>query len=189
MSNEAQDKFQKASAVLKIRLEESYQTSFEGLEEPDAKKAKEDADKLSLYRHLMESLKDKFHQSKSYQEKLQILTLSPFTTEETQHFFSTPYCVLCMMQECPGKEGVVNPLISLEELDLSEDITYRQWMTTDRCTLLTVTKSTESFIQSLAEKVVVLTRHHHVAQMQTQYLKKTEGNHSYFRVHHCRRLL
>ena len=38
MSNEAQDKFQKASAVLKIRLEESYQTSFEGLEEPDARK-------------------------------------------------------------------------------------------------------------------------------------------------------
>ncbi|KAL5497337.1 hypothetical protein EMCRGX_G013798 [Ephydatia muelleri] len=96
----AQDKFQKASAILKIRLEESYQTSFEGLEEPDAKKAKEDADELSLYRHLMESLKDKFHQSKSYQEKLQIQ--SPFTIEETQHF-----PVLCMMQECkscPGKE-------------------------------------------------------------------------------------
>ena len=45
-------------------------------------------------------------------------------------------------------------------------------MTTDRCTLLTVTESTESFIESLAEKVIVLTRHHHVAQMQTQYLKK-----------------
>ena len=57
----------------------------------------------------MESLKDKFHQSKSYQEKLQIQ--SPFTIEETQHF-----PVLCMMQECkscPGKEGVVNLLISL----------------------------------------------------------------------------
>ena len=40
-----------------------------------------------------------------------------------------------MMQECkscPGKEGVVNLLSSLEKLDLSEDITYRQWMTTDR---------------------------------------------------------
>ena len=81
----------------------------------------------------------------------------------------------CMMQECkscPGKEGVVNLLSSLEELDLSEDITYRQWMTTDRCTLLTVTESVESFIESLAEKVVLLTRHHHVAQMQTQHLKK-----------------
>ncbi|KAL5493652.1 hypothetical protein EMCRGX_G014861 [Ephydatia muelleri] len=304
--NRAQDKFHKASAVLKGRLEESYQTSFEGLEEPDAKKAKEDADELSLYRHLMESLKDKFHQSKSYQEKLQILTLSPFTIEQTQDFFSTTnymvkksrklremngvmsvpqkmtkgrklieelkadvaafyesdevsrlcpgrkdsvsvrlpsgekgrkqkrlvlanlkelysafkethpnskaltlfVCVFtirtpnscfssltkeldltecmkaavcdmasekCMMQECkscPGKEGVVNLLSSLEELDLSEDITYRQWMTTDRCTLLTVTESVESFIESLAEKVVLLTRHHHVAQMQTQHLKK-----------------
>ena len=81
----------------------------------------------------------------------------------------------CMMQECmsyPRKEGVVNLLSSLEELDLSEDITYPHWMTTDRCTLLTVTESIESFIESLAEKVLLLTRHHHVAQIETQYLKK-----------------
>ena len=64
----------------------------------------------------------------------------------------------CMMHDCkscPGKEGVVNLLRSLEELDLSQDITYRQWMTTDRCTLLTVTKSVESFVESLAEKFVL----------------------------------
>lgn len=59
--------------MLKRRLEDFYQISLQDLEEPVAKKAKEDTDELSLYRHRMESLKDKFHQSKSYQEKLQIL--------------------------------------------------------------------------------------------------------------------
>ena len=42
----------------------------------------------------------------------------------------------CMMHKCkslPGKEGVVNHLSSLEELDLFDDFTYRQWMTMDRC--------------------------------------------------------
>ena len=44
-------------------------------------------------------------------------------------------------------------LWNLEELDLSEEITYQQWMTTDRCTLLTVPETIETFIESLANKV------------------------------------
>ena len=53
---------------------------------------------------------------------------------------------------CPGKEGVVELLSSLEELDLSEEITYRQWMTTDRCTLLKVTETVETFMSHLQRR-------------------------------------
>ena len=61
----------------------------------------------------------------------------------------------CMMNgcsSCPGKEGVVELLSSLEELDLSEEITYRQWMTTDRCTLLKVTETVETFMSHLQRR-------------------------------------
>ena len=43
-------------------------------------------------------------------------------------------------------------------------------MTTDRCTLLTVTETVENFIDLLAKKVVHLTRHHYFAQKQSLYL-------------------
>ena len=79
----------------------------------------------------------------------------------------------CMMNQCelcPGKEGVVELLGGLEELDFSDEITYQQWVTTDRCTLLTVIESVEDFIHSLSQKVVHLTRHHYVAQKQALYL-------------------
>lgn len=48
----------------------------------------------------------------------------------------------CMMNEwkkCPGKEGVKRLLTDLEELDFMEEISFQQWVTTDRCTLLTLT--------------------------------------------------
>ena len=312
--------------MLKRKLEESYNTSLGDMQEPDPKKTKRDAEELAMYQGLMESLKSKFQHSDSYQEKLQILTLSPFTIEETQKYFGATnymvkksrnlremkgvmavpekmskgrkltealkaevmafyesdevsrmcpgikdvvtvrlpngdkarkpkrlvlanlkevyssfkelhplskvgfstfaslrpqWCVLagspgthsvcvcmhhqnpklmlqslikglditecikaavcdvtsekCMMNgcsSCPGKKGVMELLSSLEELDFTEEITYRQWMTTNRCTLLTVTETVETFIESLAKKVVSLTRHHHVAEMQTKYLRQ-----------------
>ena len=42
-------------------------------------------------------------------------------------------------ESCPGKVGVVSLLRGLEELDFSDEITYQQWVTTDRCILLTET--------------------------------------------------
>ena len=56
----------------------------------------------------MESLKDKFHQSKSYQEKLQILTLSPFTIEQTQHFFSTTNYMVKKSRKLREMNGVMS---------------------------------------------------------------------------------
>lgn len=325
----AQGKYQKATSALKRKLEETYCTSLEEFQEPDQKKAKQEAKELAMYRDLMENLKSKFQESGSYQEKLQILTLSPFTIEKTQAYFGTTnymvkksrclretrgvmalpekmskgrklgealkvevaafyesdevsrlcpgrkeaisvrlangdkvrkqkrlvlanlketyssfkelhplamigfstfatlrpaWCVLagspgthsvcvcvhhqnpklmlqsltkelditdcmkaavcdissekCMMSRCsscPGIEGIENLLCSLEELDLLEEITYKQWVSTDRCTLLTVTEHVDTFIESLAKKVVTLTRHHHVSQMQSRYLRELKA--------------
>ena len=56
----------------------------------------------------------------------------------------------CMMNQCelcPCKEGVVSLLSGLEELDFSDEITYQLWVTTDRCTLLTVTETVNLLIR------------------------------------------
>ena len=80
----------------------------------------------------------------------------------------------CMMSECkkcPGKEGVKRLLTDLEELEFMEEITFQQWVTTDRCTLLTLTHTVDEFIEDLADKVSKLTRHHYIAYKQALYLK------------------
>ena len=62
-------------------------------------------------------------------------------------------------------------LTDLEELDFMEEITFQQWITTDRCTLLTFTHTVDEFIEDLADKVSKLTRHHYIAHKQALYLK------------------
>lgn len=89
--SQAQRKFDQALTALKRKLEESYQTSLDGVEEPVKKPRSDD---IAIYQNLMEKLREKFTKSTLYQEKLQILTLSPFTIEETQRFFqATNYMV------------------------------------------------------------------------------------------------
>ena len=74
-------------------IEESYHTSLGELQVPDPKKTKRDAEEHVP--RLIGSLKSKFQQSDfRSREAIQILTLSPFTIEETQKYFgATNYMV------------------------------------------------------------------------------------------------
>jgi hypothetical protein len=51
---------------------------------------------------------------------------------------------------------------SLEDLftdNAIENITFKQWILTDRCELLIIVNSTEEFIESSLEKLLLLLRH------------------------------
>lgn len=52
-----------------------------------------------------------------------------------------------------------------------QDIEYKQWVTTDRTTLVTIKESISDFINNLAEKIVNLTRHHYTSKAQSAYLR------------------
>ena len=52
-----------------------------------------------------------------------------------------------------------------------EDVEYKQWVITDKTTLLIVKEKMSDFIDSLADKIVLLTRHHYTAKAQSSYLK------------------
>jgi hypothetical protein len=51
---------------------------------------------------------------------------------------------------------------SLEDLftdNAVENITFKQWILTDRCELVIIVNSVEEFIESLLEKLLLLLRH------------------------------
>ena len=85
-------KLRSASQTLKRKLEQSYAvnvSSSDDAEEEELKKKKL-AD-LTLYENMMSDLKEKFNEpTTSYAQKLQILTLSPFSNRKTIDEFWSP---------------------------------------------------------------------------------------------------
>ena len=81
----------------------------------------------------------------------------------------------CMMRYCslcPGKNGLVTYYDSLEQMEEQpEEIRYKQWISTDRCTLIEKTEPTDEFLASLTDKVLTLSRHHFIAKSQSSFLK------------------
>ena len=58
-------------------------------------------------------------------------------------------------------------------------VEYKQWMTTDRCNLKTVTASAEEFIAEFVDRIPALLRHSFIASQQSNFLKdrKTKLQH------------
>ena len=84
----------------------------------------------------------------------------------------------CMMHVCPkcDRGGVKKFVRQLETFKNNEEFTYKQWVSTDRCTMVQVIESSEDFLESLSNKVNKLTRHHFVAKAQTRFLKHLKSN-------------
>jgi hypothetical protein len=71
---------------------------------------------------------------------------------------------------CPGAQTLI--LLLQKELgDMT--VEYKQWVVTDRATLMTVIQQSDRFIESLVSKVSELTHHHCTAKQQARYLKES----------------
>jgi hypothetical protein len=64
-------------------------------------------------------------------------------------------CVFCDCSECPGPTDLENTLDVFSD-NAVVNVTFKQWISTDRCELVTIVKSTEEFIESLLEKLFLL---------------------------------
>ena len=63
-------------------------------------------------------------------------------------------CMFGSCNKCPGPEFLKQSLETwLEEND---EITYRQWLSTDRCQIEKITKATDDFIQSFLFRCLIL---------------------------------
>jgi hypothetical protein len=74
---------------------------------------------------------------------------------------------------CPGSETL--KVIFQNELD-DMTIEYKQWVMTDRATLMTVTQHSDKFIENFVSKMPELTHHHYTAKQQARYLKESKEN-------------
>ncbi|KAK6191101.1 hypothetical protein SNE40_002846 [Patella caerulea] len=84
-------------------------------------------------------------------------------------------CMMGYYKKCSGRNGIVMYLNQCEELSEIEDNGYKQWISTDRTKLMSITEPKEDFIDNLATQIVKLTRHSYVAKSQSYYMKKIKN--------------
>ena len=68
-------------------------------------------------------------------------------------------CMMGQCKECPGQNVLVDFLNQCGEFIDVEEVTYKQWVSTDRTQVVTITEFKEDFIENLSTQVFKLTRH------------------------------
>ena len=98
----------------------------------------------------------------------------------------------CMIHRCPDCpdssklfEYLTEQIIGYDEEDVaegdiiydnSEQMSFQQWVSTDRSELITQTLSQKEFIQTLAGKLSTLTAHSFISKEQARHLKDCKEN-------------
>lgn len=82
----------------------------------------------------------------------------------------SPKCMLNQCRDCPGKTGVINYILSLEEVQCMDTISYSKWTSTDRSILESHSSSIDDYIDLLSDSIIKLTKHHYVSKTQSKYL-------------------
>ncbi|MES9880157.1 MAG: hypothetical protein ABW185_04670 [Sedimenticola sp.] len=89
-------------------------------------------------------------------------------------------CMIHRCPECPGADELRSHLETLcgvsDRLAPDETIQYKQWLTTDRTTLQTLSMPLQEFIDTIVEKTDKLTSHHYIAKHQAAYLSSLKEN-------------
>ena len=84
-------------------------------------------------------------------------------------------CMMGHCKECPGQDGLIEYLNNCVELSELEDVSYLQWVSTDRAKLVIITESKTDFIDNFSSQVVKLTRHSFTAKAQSSYMKELKA--------------
>ena len=78
-------------------------------------------------------------------------------------------CYLDDCTNCPGTSTLKVLLQQIMEDNFVEEVTYKQWVSVDHSNLETITNNTDTFIDSLCEKLEKLKRHSFIVKQQSQY--------------------
>ena len=90
-------------------------------------------------------------------------------------------CMLGKCSKCPGEGGVMSFLEVIEDeyevdMNMGDSISYKQWVSTDRCTLLDHIEQRDVFMLHLSQCIVRLTRHHVVSKSQSRTFSDMKKN-------------
>ena len=70
-----------------------------------------------------------------------------------------PSCYLGSCKNCPGFAGLEELFQTMLDENMIDNITFKQWVSVDRSTLDTVSKSADEFIEFFCEKLKQLLPH------------------------------
>lgn len=85
-------------------------------------------------------------------------------------------CHLGKCSSCPGTEEVKTILDESFEDNSIEKVTFRQWISVDRCNLETIEKSTSEFVDLFTENLSALVRHDFIAKQQSSFMNHVKEN-------------
>ena len=80
----------------------------------------------------------------------------------------------CMFNECTSCPGpdLLKEMLQNELEDLPDQISFKQWISTDRANLITEVLPVDEFFEALIEKLTLLKKHHFISKVQSKYLKQ-----------------
>ena len=80
-------------------------------------------------------------------------------------------CMVHQCPGCPGKSALVSKVQQLDCLEETVEVIFKQWESTDRTTMNTLTLLTNEFIKLAASQLDKFTSYSFIAKSQAQYLK------------------
>ena len=84
-------------------------------------------------------------------------------------------CMMGHCKDCPGQEGLMDYLNECDDLSEIDEVSYLQWVSTDRTKLVTITESKADFVENFSSQVLKLTLHSFTAKMQSLYMKELKA--------------
>ncbi|GBM04149.1 hypothetical protein AVEN_205225-1, partial [Araneus ventricosus] len=85
-------------------------------------------------------------------------------------------CMISDCDLCPGKEALSNMFLEPDDDDMPDNITFKQWISSERIELVTLIKPRDEFFELFAQKLIALKKHHYVSKIQTRFLKEKKQN-------------
>ena len=87
-----------------------------------------------------------------------------------------PSCYFGKCKQCPGHSSVQTLLQKLLDENMIDNVTFKQWVSVDRSTLETFTKTADDFVEYFCDKLLALIPHSFVAAQQSSYFSECKSN-------------
>lgn len=79
-------------------------------------------------------------------------------------------------KQCPGHSSVQTLIQQLLDDNMIDSVTFKQWVSVDRSTLETFTKTADAFVEYFCEKLLALVPHSFFATQQSSYFSECKAN-------------
>ena len=85
-------------------------------------------------------------------------------------------CMIHRCPNCPGKIKLLDFLYQSFSDNTDDEITFQQWVSTDRTTIINMVLDIADFFDFLADKIDHLTSHSYISKCQSRYLQHLKEN-------------